>query len=167
MALFAPPTRNKGVHVMDNTDEFVRDAIQWEVLSFYERGELPTLDLVLKKVKEYTLSFQGERTSLWWLLRNLGFKCKKHSNSRVILMERIDDVAARNKYLRKMAMNRKCNDPDQIYFLTKPRCWATLVEQGRHNRAKKERKGCKVHHSSCWRRSKLYPRCIALVQVEK
>ena len=115
--IHSPVKKQKIAPVMDNIDGFDRDAIRREVLSFYERGELPTLDLLLEKVKEHPVSFQGGRTSLWRLLTEMGFQYKKHNSSRAILMERTDIVAARNKYLREMAMNRSSNNPRPEIFL--------------------------------------------------
>lgn len=58
-----------------------------EMLGLYGRGELPTLDLVLLKVKETpsTLISKG-RASLCTLFQDLKFKYKRHSSNRGILM---------------------------------------------------------------------------------
>lgn len=102
---------------MDKTHELDREAIRREVLSFYERGELTTLDLLLEKVKKHPLAIQGGRSDQWRLLKDMGFGYKKHGSSRAILMERTDIGAARYKYLRAMAMNRSSDNPRQEVFL--------------------------------------------------
>ena len=45
--------------ILDSLDDFDRDTIIRTILAFYERGELPTMELLLGKVKEPPLSFAG------------------------------------------------------------------------------------------------------------
>ena len=75
-------------------DQFEKEAIRKEIIAFYDRGELPTLDNVLEKVKEAPINFPGGRTTLWKVIRTLGFRYRKCSRGRRLLLERQDIVVA-------------------------------------------------------------------------
>ena len=113
----SPAYRQHLAPVLGTIDDFDKEAIRREILAYYERGELPTLDSLLEIVKEPPLSFKGGRTSLWTLLKSMGFRYKKHCSNRAILMERSDIVAARNKFLRELKMNRRSEDPRPEIYL--------------------------------------------------
>ena len=98
------PKRATPPSIIDKMDQFDKEAIRKEIIAFYDRGELPTLDNVLLKVKEAPVNFSGGRTTFWKVIRTLRFRFKKCSSGRKILMERQDIVVARNKYLKR---NRK------------------------------------------------------------
>ena len=55
------------------------EAIRKEVHAFYGRKEYPTLDSLLGVLKDKNL-FQGGRTTLWKVLREMGFRHKKYQN---------------------------------------------------------------------------------------
>ena len=65
-----------------NPDSFDREAIR-TIHAFYERHEYPTLDSVLEQVKEKEI-FRGGRSTLYKLLREMGFKYRQHENKRYI-----------------------------------------------------------------------------------
>ena len=113
----SPAPRPRLKPIMDTVDDFDKEAIRREILSFYERGELPTLDSLLEKVTEPPISFKGRKSTLRKIIRNLGFRYKIHNSSRAILMERSDIVASRNRYLREIDMNRKSENPRPEIFL--------------------------------------------------
>lgn len=128
----SPPQRATPSCIFKRLDEFDKQAIRKEILSFYDRGELPTLDKLLKKVKQDPLNFRGSRTILWTVIRELGFRFKKFSSGSRILMERHDIVSARNKYLRLIEKNRKSDNPRPEVYLDETwvnqrdsvdRCW--------------------------------------------
>lgn len=58
----------------DKVDSFENECIRNEILSFYKRGELPTLDALLEKLKEDPVKLNGGRTTLWKIVRGLGFR---------------------------------------------------------------------------------------------
>ena len=62
---------------MGELDVFDKDCIKRELLGFYERGELPTVEKLLVLVKKPPISFKGSHYSLYKLLRQMGFKYKK------------------------------------------------------------------------------------------
>ena len=98
-------------------DNFDKGLIRKEILDFYERGELPTLDLVLEKVKKPPVNFVGGRTTFWKLIRQLGFRYGKAGKGRAILMERHDIVTSRNRYLRLLEKFRKSDNPRPEVYL--------------------------------------------------
>ncbi|XP_064091958.1 uncharacterized protein LOC135205384 isoform X2 [Macrobrachium nipponense] len=111
---FASPVYpRKRIRVKDKVDSFENECIRKENLSFYERGELPTLDALLEKVKEDPVKFNGGRTTLWKIVRGLGFRYKKVTSGRAILMKRDDIVAARTEYLRLIEKNRNCSPTER------------------------------------------------------
>ena len=79
----SPVHQPRLARVLGAIDDFDKEAIRREILSFYERGELPTLDSLLEIIKEPPPNFKGGGTSLWTLLKSMGFKYKKHCNSSV------------------------------------------------------------------------------------
>lgn len=105
----SPVYRAKKLRVRDKLDNFDKECIRKEVLSFYDRGEIPTVDALLEKIREEPVNFEGGTTTLWKIMREIGFKYGKVRSGRAILMERDDIVVKRNKYLRTIEKNRKCS----------------------------------------------------------
>ncbi|KAK4325758.1 hypothetical protein Pmani_003701 [Petrolisthes manimaculis] len=60
--------------VIDTIDNFDQQCIRKETLSFYERGELPKIDSLLKYVREPPVNYCGGRSTLWKIVRKLGFR---------------------------------------------------------------------------------------------
>lgn len=98
-----------------NLDDFDRKAILRKVHDFYRRKEFPTLDKLLIVVKQ-DLNFCGGRTSLWRVLKSMGFKFKKQ-DGRKFLVERPEIVFQRHQYLRKLKKIRKAKPPSNIIYL--------------------------------------------------
>lgn len=133
--LLSPPRKRKRfATVIDGTDGFSRDAIRREVLAFYERGEVPTLETLLEKVTEPPINFNASKSSLNRMLKKIGFRYRKVQSGRHLLMEREDIVAARSKYLRIMEKNRKSSTPKKEIYIDETwvnqnesvsKCWTT------------------------------------------
>ncbi|XP_068250573.1 uncharacterized protein [Palaemon carinicauda] len=114
----SPPRQKRPAPVFDSTDHIARDAIRREILAFYERGVVPTLDLLLERVKEPPISFAGGNSSLRVLIEeDLGFSFKKQYRRRPLLMERDDILAERSKYLREIETNRRSIEPRPEIFI--------------------------------------------------
>ncbi|XP_066969210.1 uncharacterized protein [Macrobrachium rosenbergii] len=113
----SPLHRNRLSTVLGRIDDFDKEVIRREILAFYKRGQLSTLDLLLQRVRKPPVDFIGGTTIVWRLLKSMGLTCKKHCSSRVILIQRSDIVTARNKFIRKLKSNRssKCPRPE-IYL---------------------------------------------------
>ena len=67
-------------------DDFDMEALRRAVHEFYSEKKYPTMDSLLSAVKEKGIS-SGERTTLWRVMRKMGFKYKKVNDKRYILYE--------------------------------------------------------------------------------
>lgn len=97
-------------------DQFEKEAVRKEIIAFYDKSELPTLDNVLQKAKEAPVKFSGGRTTLWKAIKTLGFRFQKCSSGR-LLMEHQDMVVAWNKYPREIERNCKSYNPSPEVYL--------------------------------------------------
>lgn len=83
-----------------------------------------------EKVKTSPINFHGSRISLIINVKHLGFKYKKVESGRKYLMERKGIVAANNKYLREIKMNRESSHLHPEVYLDENWvnriCWAKL-----------------------------------------
>ena len=64
-------------------DDFDMEAIRRTIHDFYEKKEYPTLKKLLSVLREKGL-FCGHRTTLWKLLRRIGFTYKKVQDKRYV-----------------------------------------------------------------------------------
>ena len=103
-----------------NVDDFDRQAIRRVIHGFYERHEYPTLSSLLAELKVKQL-FPGGRSSLHKLVREMGFRYRKHENKRYIL-EQPHITEQRHKYLREMRANRSSEHPKPTIFLDETWC---------------------------------------------
>lgn len=130
--IISPQPTARPLSLLGQLDDFDLDCIRRELLDFYERGELPTLNGLLELVKKPQINFKGSRSSLYKIVKQMGFKYKKVQSGRKILMEREDIVTARHKYLREIKKNRECSNPREEIYLDETwinqnvcveRCW--------------------------------------------
>lgn len=123
-------------HVNENhlLDTFNEDCIRRSVISFYERGEIPSLSSILEKVKEPPVNFSGSQTMLHRLLKKIGFSFKESKCGKLLLMEKDYIVAARCKYLRVIREARNSSNPPYEVYLDETwvnqnesvkKCWIT------------------------------------------
>lgn len=125
--VLSPSSKRKRVSpITENVNAFDEGRIRREILSFLERGESPTLSMILKKVKEPPVSFSGSQTSLYKLLKMIGFSFKKAKRGRKILMEKDEIVAARCRYLRILTELRNSTNPPYEVYLDE--VWVTQNE---------------------------------------
>ena len=103
-----------------NVDDFDRQAIRRMVHRFYERHEYPTLQSLLDELKARQL-FKGGKSTLHKLLREMGFRYRKHENRRYIY-EQPDIIQQRHAYLRAMKANRESEHPRPTIFLDETWC---------------------------------------------
>ena len=80
---FLPANRIKESRVKIDVDSFDVDAIRHTVHKFYDQKEYPTLDSLLKVLKEKEL-FNGGQISLWKLLLRIDFRYKKVNGKRCV-----------------------------------------------------------------------------------
>lgn len=112
------PSPKTGVSTwMPVLDDYGRACIRREILSFYERSKFPTLKALSKRIKEPHVNLACSQSILKKLVKQIGFRIRKLENGRVVLMEKDDIIAARNRYLRLIAENRKSSNPKpEIYI---------------------------------------------------
>ncbi|XP_064111448.1 uncharacterized protein LOC135218937 [Macrobrachium nipponense] len=115
--MHSPPPRSRKSPVMGALDDFDKDCVRREIMAFYERGEIPTIEKLLDRVKKPPLNFPGAYMSLLKLVKEFGFRYKKVESGRKLLMERNDIVLARNKYPRLIDENRKSDSPRPEIYL--------------------------------------------------
>ena len=94
-------------------DDFDMEALQCAVHEFYSEKKYPTMDSLLSAVNEKGI-FSGERTTLWIVMRKMGFKYKKVNDKRYIY-EQPRLKVWRHEYLRRLRRNRREGWP-VIYF---------------------------------------------------
>lgn len=98
------PRKNPGGRQRKKTvtdiDEFGMSAIRRHILQYYERQEIPTLKKLENSLKQANL-FNGGKSSLWKIMKQIGFVYKKY-NHRRILMEKPSVALLRCQFLRKV-----------------------------------------------------------------
>lgn len=97
----------------------------------------PTADKICSYMKEAD-NFNGSKSAMLTILREMGFKYRKTNDGRKLLLERSDIVAARNVFLRTMHMIQQ-EGKSRIYYLhetyvnhnhSRPMCWKTSEDVG-------------------------------------
>ena len=96
-------------------DEYNVAAIRKEIHQFYEQKEFPTLDSLLGVHKAKEL-FKGGRTTLWKVVREMGFCYKKHENRRYIY-EQPRIIQQWHDYLRRLRKNRSPTEDRPMVYL--------------------------------------------------
>ena len=90
-------------------DDFDTDALRRTIHEFYSEKKYPTMDSLLSAVKEKGI-FSEERTTLWRVIRKMGFKYKKVNDKRYIY-EQPRKIVRRCEYLRRLRRNRREGRP--------------------------------------------------------
>ena len=111
-AFRSPAKRYKASRARIVLDEFNTEAIRRTIHDFYEK-EYPTLKQLLSVLREKG-KFRGHRTTLWKLLRRIGFTYKKVQDKRYVY-EQPRIIEWQHKYLKRMTKNRSENRP--VVFL--------------------------------------------------
>ena len=105
------PAAKRGGSLPLQVDEFTKSAIRERIRSFFLRKELPTVRKLLDDCRENIDDFPPMSvTSLWRLLKKMGFRYTKRTNKRQ-LYERHDVIAARAEYLRAIREYRRAGRP--------------------------------------------------------
>ena len=109
-AAFTSPAKcYRGERKRIDPDQFDTEVLRRTVHEFYREKKYPTLDMLLVAVREKRI-FSGERTTLWKILRKMGFKHKKMNDKRYIY-EQARIIVQRHKYLRRLRRNRREHKP--------------------------------------------------------
>ena len=107
--LSTPEQRYTKSRVQIKLDDFNVEAICRTVHEFYTRKEYPTLESLLATVKSRGV-FSGGRTTLRLVLREMGFRYKRHENKRYIY-EQPQVIQQRHDYLRRLHRNKQEQRP--------------------------------------------------------
>ncbi|XP_034840153.2 uncharacterized protein [Maniola hyperantus] len=119
-------------------DDFERCAIRHKIHEFYSvKKELPTLTKLSHEMQS-EIDFKGSRTTLWRIMKDMGFYFKKCRSKRKVLMERYDIVAWRYRYLEELRNNRLGNQRPVVYLdetymhatYCAGKCWQSEQEEG-------------------------------------
>ena len=110
--LSSPEKRYTASRVQIVLDDFNFEAIRNEV---HGRKEYPTLDSLLGALKDKNL-FQGGRTTLWKVLREMGFRHKKYQNKQYIY-EQPRVIQQRHDYLRRLRRNHGPAESRPVVYL--------------------------------------------------
>lgn len=103
---------SKSVDVPDAVKTEVRNVIYW----MYAMKMLITITDLLKQVVVEKVIWDFKRTSLWKLVKSLGFKFNK-TNHRVGLCEQTHVVSARQNFLKQYVANLDSASPLSVLFL--------------------------------------------------
>lgn len=128
------PGRSKDVTSLDDFDKCL---IRRTIYNFHtQRKCLPTIKLLLNELKE-SIKFQGGKTSLRVILREMGFKWRRTQNNRKLLIETSDIREKRISYLRSIKRYRQQDRPiifvDETYVLSshvKSQSWSDESNKG-------------------------------------
>ena len=99
-----PEKRYKRSRVRINIDDFDTKVIRREIHTAYERKEYPTLDSLLKRLREKQV-FQEGRSTLHKVVRKIGFKYKRRADGKLYVYEQPRVVQQRHDFLRRMRKN--------------------------------------------------------------
>lgn len=110
------PNRKKiRLTIKEKIDDFEKNAVRRKVHNFWFKGEVPTLDKILKSVnEEEDISTTFSRTNLYRVLKSLNFVYSKRGRNSA-LIERNDIVIWRSKYLETI---RKYRDEGRTIYYT-------------------------------------------------
>lgn len=81
-------------------NDFDNDVVRRVVHNFYDPGEFPTSAKILAALRE-KVNYQGSKSSIKIILKQLNFKYKKCNDRRKFLMEQSDIVAVRVNFFEK------------------------------------------------------------------
>lgn len=112
--LKSPKKKKIRTKIVDTIDEFTKCAIRRIVHNFFFRNEIPTLDKILKTISDDGTLGIIKRTTLYKILKKIGFKFNKRGRNS-LLLDRDDIYFWRRKYLRAIKLARE--NHQKIYYL--------------------------------------------------
>jgi hypothetical protein len=81
-----------------NLDNFEKDVLRRTIFGFYDGEEFPAEKKLALELRD-KINYRGSVSSVYKILKSIGFKYRKISDGRKFLVERGDIVAARIKFL--------------------------------------------------------------------
>ncbi|XP_031342522.1 uncharacterized protein LOC116170342 isoform X1 [Photinus pyralis] len=100
--------------ILDNIDSGTKSILRRLLHSFFERNEPPTLSKVLAVLHEDEDLPNLKRTTLWKLIKEIGFRFEKRSRNSV-LREKDEIITWRRRFLREIRKYRE--EGRKLYFL--------------------------------------------------
>ena len=123
---FRTPVKNKSsvCTQFSQIDDFDKEVIRRCIHEFWRSAVLPTVDQVLKRLKDRIDFPYGEET-LHKIMHHLGFSYRLRASKYIVMKERSDLVAWRADYLRQMRKLRLEHPEREIVYLDE-----TWINQG-------------------------------------
>lgn len=110
----SPNKKKFRLTIKEKADDFEKNAVRRKVHNFWFKGEVPTLDKILKSVNDdEEISTTYSRSNLHRLLKELSFVYTKRGRNSAMI-ERDDIVIWRNRYLETIRKYR--NEGRTIYY---------------------------------------------------
>ncbi|XP_031341631.1 uncharacterized protein LOC116181943 isoform X1 [Photinus pyralis] len=100
--------------ILDNIDSGTKSILRRLLHSFFERNEPPTLSKVLAVLHEDEDLPHLKRTTLWKLIKEIGFRFEKRSRNSV-LKEKDEIITWKRRFLREIRKYRE--EGRKLYFL--------------------------------------------------
>ncbi|KAJ4436291.1 hypothetical protein ANN_18922 [Periplaneta americana] len=127
--------------VDDHPTRMEKCVLRCTIFEMYDNGEYPTMKKIVALMKE-KIQYQGSVTSMHTLLKSMGFNYKRTADSRKFLMERVDIVVARIKFLRAMHAITESGDNRPIFYLDETYVIKIIQEKKSGRTPKKQRSPC-------------------------
>lgn len=99
-----------------NLDDFQKCVLRRTIFDLYDKGEFPTAKKLVSLMRE-KIEYKGSVSSMYVILKSLGFRYRRTNDGRKFLLERSDIVATRLKFLRKVHNIRSSGDSRPIFYL--------------------------------------------------
>ena len=99
-----------------NLDDFEKCVLRRTIFDLYDKGEYPTAKKLVALMRD-KIEYKGSVSSMYTILKSLGFKYRRTNDGRKFLLERGDIVAARQKFLRTLHNLRRTGDTRPIFYL--------------------------------------------------
>lgn len=140
--VFASPGKyRKANKRVNDLDDFQKCVLRCTIFEMYDNGEYPTMKKIVALMKE-KIQYQGSVTSMHTLLKSMGFNYKRTADGRKFLMERVDIVVARIKFLRAMHAITESGDDRPIFYLDETYVIKIIQEKKSGRTPKKQRSLC-------------------------
>jgi hypothetical protein len=99
-----------------NLHDFEKDVLRRTIFGFYDSGEFPTAKKLALELRD-KINYRGSVSSMYKILKSIGFRYRKTNDGHKFLMERGDIVAARIMFLRTVHNHRITGDMHPVFYL--------------------------------------------------
>jgi hypothetical protein len=102
--------------LVTNLDDFEKDVLRRTIFGFYDSGEFSTAKKLAIELRD-KINYRGSVSSIYKLLKSIGFKYRKTNDRRKFLVGRGDIVDAGIKFLRTVHNHRITGDERPVFYL--------------------------------------------------